>query len=417
MARILLSAYACEPGKGSEPAVGWMWATELAALQHEVWVITRTANRDAIAADPRTRSGQGLHFVYCDLPRWARFWKKLPGGIYLYYFLWQWLAYRAAQPLNWAQAFDYVHHVTFVSLRAPSFMGLLGIPFYFGPVSGGERVPRRLRRNITLRSRTWEFARDCANLLVRFDPLMRLAFRRANHIYLTTWESLQLIPPSYRYKCTVCLAICLTREQLAFTRRKDTLCGGPLRCLYIGRLLEWKGLEIALLAIQRLTAQGVPARLTLIGEGPARTRLQATARRLGITDSVRWVPWMTHEQVQRQFPEHDVLLFPSLRDSGGMVVLEALAHGMPVVCTDRGGPGVIVNNRCGRVVPAGGSFAQIADTIALHLRELADNPGLRQSLSVQARRRAWDFEFRHLVEEIYGTESTVEPSTLELERA
>ena len=48
MSRILLSAYACEPGKGSEPEVGWLWATELADAGHEVWVITREANRHAI---------------------------------------------------------------------------------------------------------------------------------------------------------------------------------------------------------------------------------------------------------------------------------------------------------------------------------------------------------------------------------
>ena len=72
MSRILLSAYACEPGKGSEPAVGWMWATELAAAGHEVWVLTREANRSSIEAVIPPLNADRLHFHYCDLPHWAR---------------------------------------------------------------------------------------------------------------------------------------------------------------------------------------------------------------------------------------------------------------------------------------------------------------------------------------------------------
>src|SRR5271165_364129 len=83
MSSILLSAYACEPGRGSEPEVGWMWATELAAAGHEVWVITRTVNRitieTALAKQPRS----GLHFAYYDLPPRARRWKRGAHGVHL----------------------------------------------------------------------------------------------------------------------------------------------------------------------------------------------------------------------------------------------------------------------------------------------------------------------------------------------
>ena len=83
MSRILLSAYACEPDRGSEPAVGWMWATELAASGHEVWVLTRDTNRNAIESATPSPRPPCLHFEYCDLPRWASGWKELPGAIYL----------------------------------------------------------------------------------------------------------------------------------------------------------------------------------------------------------------------------------------------------------------------------------------------------------------------------------------------
>jgi hypothetical protein len=72
---VLLSAYACEPGKGSEPGIGWNLARHLAE-HHEVWVLTRTNNRPAIEAELARNPVPGLHFVYHDLPPWARFWKR-----------------------------------------------------------------------------------------------------------------------------------------------------------------------------------------------------------------------------------------------------------------------------------------------------------------------------------------------------
>ena len=74
--KILLSAYACEPHKGSEAGVGWHWAVELSRLRHEVWVITRANNRTAIDAELAHNPHPNLHFIYYDLPDWAKSWKK-----------------------------------------------------------------------------------------------------------------------------------------------------------------------------------------------------------------------------------------------------------------------------------------------------------------------------------------------------
>ena len=97
--RILISAYACEPRKGSEPGIGWQWALAHAAAGHEVWVLTRANNRAAIEDALQHHPSPGLHFVYHDLPRWMRWWKRGGRGVRLYYLLWQWGAYRLARIL------------------------------------------------------------------------------------------------------------------------------------------------------------------------------------------------------------------------------------------------------------------------------------------------------------------------------
>ncbi len=93
--------------------------------------------------------------------------------------------------------FDVVQHVTYVSVRYPSFMGSLGIPFYFGPVSGGEKVPPKLRKDFSVQERWRERLRDVSNCLVPFDPLLRQTFRRAERIIVTR-DTVSLVPRSWR---------------------------------------------------------------------------------------------------------------------------------------------------------------------------------------------------------------------------
>src|SRR5690348_13918046 len=118
--KILLSAYACEPNKGSEPAVGWNWMLALIEQGHDVTVLSRANNQAAIDAEVRERSLR-VRPVYYDLPAWCRRWKSWPGGLYLYYLLWQIGAYQLAQKLHRSAPFDLVHHITFVTFRQPSF--------------------------------------------------------------------------------------------------------------------------------------------------------------------------------------------------------------------------------------------------------------------------------------------------------
>ena len=395
MARILLSAYACEPDRGSEPGVGWSWATELAQLGHAVTVITRADNRSAIEQNDSS-SGCGLRFLYYDLPRWIQRWRRYPGGKQIYYVLWQWFAVRHLRRLFSPLPFDVVHHVTYVSARYPSFMGLLGIPFFFGPVSGGEGVPPRLRSGFSAGARCRERLRDLSNFLVPFDPLMRHTFQHADRI-LVTRDTLALVPRRWHRKCEMQLAIGLSGPYLSNARSVERSAAHHPRLLFVGRLLEWKGLAIALRAVSIIHQHYSGLRFVIVGDGPARTRLAMLSHQLGLTNVVEWAGWRAQPELEQHYRAADLLLFPSMRDSGGMVVLEALAHGMPVMCTDLGGPGQIVNDTCGcAVVTRGLNQAELAGKFAQALREVLDDPDRMGSPSTWASARARQFNFRNL---------------------
>lgn len=406
--RILLSAYACEPGKGSEPGVGWHWAVELARLGHEVTVLTRANNRPRIeAALSRWPQREHLHFIYFDLPHWAVGWKKRRGGIYLHYLLWQYGAYRWLRRRGTAASFDWVHHITFVSARLPSFLGGLGRPFVFGPVAGGEAAPATLCATLPWRARWQEHARQWSNGLVHLDPLMRHTFASAKVIFMATEQTWQLIPGRYRGKTQVWPAIgveCPHRSPVALRRPP------PLRLLYAGRLLGWKGIHLLLRALAAVRASGVAATLSVVGEGRERDWLNRLTTALQLHAAVDFRPWLRQEEMGQVYEQHDVFVYPSLHDSGGMAVLEAMAWGLPVICLALGGPAMSVNASCGYVLAVDGPAEAVVVRLADAIAELAASPARLEQLRIGARKQASRCCWAAVVQGCYAQLADSEPA-------
>ena len=345
--RALLSAYACEPGRGSEPEVGWQRALHMLSYANEVWVLTRANNRAVIESDPLSNS-KGLHFLYYDLPAWALRLKKKAWFIYFYCILWQWGAYRLAARYHRDKPFDCVYHVTFASMQYGSFMGLLRVPLIVGPIAGGERAPLRLRRSMPLRGKASELLRDLGILVQPYNPLARIAFAAAKRIFVATPDSLRLIATKWRSKTSVHLAVA-TRD-LAVHARTHCPPASP-RFVFAGNLLYLKGIHFAIRAMA-ITRTVIPdATLTIIGNGPAEQWLRKTATDCRLNSAIRFVGQIHRDLLIQSFEYYTALLFPSLNDTGGMVVLEALSRGLPVISLNLGGPGIIVNNECGILVP------------------------------------------------------------------
>jgi glycosyltransferase involved in cell wall biosynthesis len=394
--RILMSAYACEPHRGSEPGIGWHWATRLAQAGHHVRVLTRANNRAAIERALEANPVPNLLFAYYDLPEWMCRWKNRAGlWTRAYYLLWQWGAYGVARRLCREARFDVVHHITFGVFRHPSFMAFLGLPFVFGPVGGGESAPRLLRGTFPLRGYLIDFFRDIANWVVRVDPLMAAVFRRSAATLCKTGETLQSIPPRFHDKCQVQVELGTDSCRPAMRQRQRE--DGSFRVLYVGRLVYWKGLHLGLTAFARLLESHPWATLTVVGSGPDEAWLRGVAQRLGIGNTVNWVPRLEHAGVMRAYLRHDAFLFPSLHDSSGNVVLEALSSGLPVVCLDAGGPAILVDPSCGfKVRP--GAPQQVVEDLARALAMLAGDRRLVRCMGDAALQRAHEhFSWTHQV--------------------
>ena len=194
-----------------------------------------------------------------------------------------------------------------------------------------------------------------------------------------------------------------------------------LHILYVGRFIHFKGMDSGLRAVANLRARGIPARLTMIGQGSDKRRWQALVARLRLEHCVTWIPWMKQQDLLEAYRTFDVLLFPSLHDSSGNVVLEAMAGGLPVVCLALGGPAQLVNNNCGRVVPVENRSAQeIIEALADALAEFAIDPQLVAQLRAGGQQRGLGFAWNQVVAQVWGkygtgckavTDSTLEENT------
>jgi len=399
--KILLSAYACEPDKGSEPGVGWHWAIELVRLGHEVHVLTRANNETAIVEEVSKLKCKNLYFIYYDLPAYLKWWKKGGRGVRTYNLLWQIGAYSVAKEMHKSLNFDLVHHITFGVVRQPSFMGGLNIPFIFGPLGGGEKAPYLLRKSYPIRGKILDFIRDCLNYFIRIDPLMRLTFRKATTIYAKTPESKNVIPECYHDKVKVQLEVGIEpieKKATSIEVNKDNI----FNVLYVGRFLYLKGGHLLLPAFSKALKELPSLKLTMIGNGPEERAWKKIAKAEGIEHVVNWISWVNQKELSAIYDAHDILLFPSLHDSSGNVVLESLAHALPVICLDLGGPSVMVDEKCGCVIETvNKSEDQVSQDLCDSILKLAADGELYSRLKKGALNQSKKYKWSCVVRGVY----------------
>jgi glycosyltransferase involved in cell wall biosynthesis len=296
-------------------------------------VITRANNAGSIEQGLSEVGDRArLAFVYVDLPRWARFWKRGPRGTRAYYLLWQIAALVTGRRLRRERDFTVVWHLTLANLWMGSLAPLAGGNFVLGPVGGGVSPPLSLLPTLGTRGIAYESVRAVARTVARYlNPLARLSWRRAELVLAQNPETKHWIPRRYRDKIVVFPNALVPRTSTPDRARN----GGRPTLLFAGRLLPWKGGFLALKTLELLPEW----QLIICGTGPDETRLRRLAKRWGLLHRTEFRGWVRRSDLARAMREEaDVFLFPSLHDDAGLVVAEATAAGLPVVCLDRGGP-------------------------------------------------------------------------------
>lgn len=355
--RILLVAYQCGPGMGSVSQIGWEWYARLSA-QNDVTLVTHVRNGAALEAAGAPLAGSEILFVDTEwfagpLYRLAkRLFPRSEHSVFLLssldYFVFDWSAFRALRAkLNAGSRWQLLHRVTPVTLAAPTWLGRLGLPTVIGPLNSGLSDPKGFGK-IMRQESTW---------LVRLRELGRIfdhligSSRHAARILTASKATLRAVPQRYRNRCLSMIENGVDLGRFVATPWPVPPGRGvPLRILFVGRLIPVKALDLLLAAMATLANAGYAVELTVAGDGPMRNEWEARAADLGLGARVSFVGNLPMDKVARHMQQCHVFCLPSVRESGGAVLLEAMASARPVIAMNFGGPGELVDAEIGALI-------------------------------------------------------------------
>lgn len=405
---ILITAYAAHPEKGSEDGTAWNMIQAL-SKEYNIIAITRENNAPAIDNYLEKHPNPNLKFFYFDLPYWMRFWKKKGRGALLYFFLWQlclpfFVLYQRFR-------FDVAHALNFHCNWIPSFLWVLGKPFFWGPIGHHDPIPTQYLQEYAATYRIQEFLKKWMKRFCWYaSPFTWLCLWRAKKLFIVS-DAATRIWPFLKHKMAVLPAV-----GMDWAKVEENIQNAPLiedntfRVLSVGRFVPLKGFDLTIKAFAHFYRQ-LPeneqekAKLILVGKGKEQENLEALSRAEGIESAVKWIAWMPRKDVFTIFKSSDIFLFPS-HEGAGMVVPEAMAFGLPVICLDNNGPGQLVTDDCSIKIPMG----NYEDTV-LHLSQglmnLYKSDELREAMAEAGRlavkkRFSWELKAT-IIGEAYGT--------------
>lgn len=315
------------------------------------------------------------------------------------------------QALEQGREFDIGHQFTPIALRYPSPLAQFPMPFVLGPQGGSLETPAGF--TMECRSSAWYTRlRGLDRLRLRRDNMLRNSYRSASLILgVAPYVSEMLGELAQRFEVISELGI----EKLA-PEREISMTRGHINLVHVGRGVRTKGLRDAVRALARLP-QDVTAHLDVAGSGEEIAICQDEAASLGVADMITFHGQISREEVENLYRKADAFLFPSFREPSGSVVFEAMRNGLPVITTDRGGPGFVVDASCGITVPAIYPD-QLATDLAEAVTSLAREPALRKRLAQGARDRIagiglWDNKIEQLLSFYQETLTSNSQPTLE----
>lgn len=402
--KVLISAYACSPYRGSEPGVGWGFVTAL-AKRHELWVLVEEEKfrgdiERYLAENPQFAESVHFHYLRKRRNRWLR--RIWPPSYYWYYRRWHEEALEVAKQLHREIGFDLAHQLTMVGFREPGYLWQLGVPFVWGPVGGMGLFPWRFMQAVGAYGALYYLGYNLFNAWqMQFSLRPRLAARAAGSgLIAATPENREGAHRFWGCSSTVMTEVGLPHEpSRSITVRKN---GEALRLVWTGLHIPGKALNLALEALSRLPPE-VAWQLDILGIGPQTVPWKKLAARLGVTDRCHFHGWIERDQALELMQNSHAMLITSLRDLTSTVTVEALASGVPIVCLDHCGFSAVVDDSCGIKVPLTSIVKTTAD-LAQAIEALAYDESLRKKLAKGALVRAQAFtwaEKARIVDQIY----------------
>ncbi len=399
MLKVLINAYAISPDRGSEPGMGWNWCVRL-AKECELFIITEGEFRDEIERVlPALPQAANMHFHYLPVSDRVRrmCWNQGDWRFYFHYRLWQKRALALAREICQAERIDIIHQLNMVGFREPGLLWKIsGIPYLWGPIGGMALTPVHYFREAPLSERIQIHFKNLFNRIQRkYSPGVIQAIRHSKVVICATRDDYDLVSRYHRAKAELINETGTSVVSTPIQRNHS-----PLHIIWVGKFMHRKQLGLALKAFSALSRQDVVLDIVGSGTDDEVKQYHALAEKLNVSSQINWHGQVNHDEVGVLMDSADIFFFTSVSEATSTVAMEAISHGLPVVCFDTCGFGPLVEHEMGIKIPLG-TPEESAGLFASAIRKLVDDPALRTRMSHACYRKSpelsWDFKIRKVL--------------------
>lgn len=405
MIKILINAYACSPGMGSEPGMAWNWVSNLAKFC-ELHIITEGEFREKIEeVVPTLEQGKNMHFYYNPVSEEIRkmCWNQGDWRFYKYYREWQWKTYLMAKEICSSEHIDVLHQLNMIGFREPGYLWKLSkesdVPFVWGPIGGLKQFPLAYLQGAGLKMKLFNRLKNILNVWQLKHE------KRVDEALKTARLLVSSIPDSYRaikkYKGLESIVIPETGCFLSEDIPTDRFDEKELHVMWVGKFDFRKQLPLALRAIAIANNPNIVLDIYGGGSDEQIASAKRVADLLGITEKVVWHGNQPNDVVMNAMHKAQVFLFTSVSEDTSTVVLEAVSNRLPVLCFDACGMAAVIDDKVGRKV-ALSNPTQSATDFAKLLNDLEHDRNLLKQLSENCKQRqtelSWEEKAKTMVE-------------------
>lgn len=385
MKRILISAYAVSPIRGSECAVGWEITNGLSKY-FDVTVLMcketpsgKNFYKEVDEFYENNKIEKTIKYSPIKYPKRSKIYTKLHDigfwpAFYWGYKSWQKEAFKVAIKLHEEENFDAVYHLNMIGFREPGYLWKMGIPFFWGPTNGFHSIPFSFIKNMPLKERIVQSLKHITNeIQIKTAIRPRKAAARAECIWCVDEVALKNIQKWSKKGELLQETGILINNNTINNRYYDG--ERALNLVWSGMITPGKALDILINSL--IQNSNLNFKLIILGDGPLKKSLQKKSE--VIKNKVEWKGWVDRNIALDIVREADILIHTSLKEGTPHSVLEAVSLGTPVICHDTCGMGLTIKKQHGLKIPYKDRITSI-NYISNTLQNIVSNPSILNSL-------------------------------------
>jgi glycosyltransferase involved in cell wall biosynthesis len=408
--KVLLIIEQCNPEWASVPLEGYNYYQEISQLV-DATLVTHERNRSALDKIAKQQkiiyisesnfTKQYYNFIEKITSKGRINWPLKHALTYPIYAEFDRKVYQQFKHQVRNQYYDIVHVLTPMMPRYPAkiIRACQDIPFLLGPVNGGVPFPEGFQEIAKQESAGYNFLRAIGRSLI---PGYVATYQKADRILAGSTYTLKMLQDLFQIPDTRIslfyengiLKEFLTQEKKANNDRDK------INLLFVGRLVPYKGADMLVEAIAKLDENfREKIQLNILGDGSEKSNLEAKVRELNLDSVINFIGWVKQQETLAYYQQSDLFCFPSIREFGGAVVLEAMACGLPCIVVNNGGIGEYVTEQTGfKIEPISREY--VIQELTNKIKYLVENKTLLQQMSIEAIERAKEFEWGYKAEQI-----------------